>query len=280
MNGYDSYSEYQPRGYIGGYPVYTAYVIVAIYTVSMIVSAILSFAGSPMWYAPLIFDSSRVLGGEVWRVLTYGLVNKPSFFFVFDMYMLAMFGREIERYFGHKIFLRLWAYLYLLTPLLFTLIGLRMPLRLAGETGSFAMFVAFATLYPNAMMMFNILAKWAAIVLVALCALIDLSNQDTVDLISLLATTGFAFAYVRGAQGRLSLPSLRLRLPSRRPKLRVLPDLPARSSSNNPETVAEMDELLDKIAKSGLSSLSAKERAQLDAARENLLKRSGRDPRS
>jgi hypothetical protein len=41
-----------------------------------------------------------------------------------------------------------------------------------------------------------------------------------------------------------------------------------------------MDELLDKIAKSGLSSLSAKERAQLDAARENLLKRSGRDPRS
>jgi membrane associated rhomboid family serine protease len=278
MNGYDSYSEYQPRGYIGGYPIYTAYLIVAIYTVSMIVSAIMSFAASSMWYAPLIFDSSRVLGGEVWRVLTYGLVNKPSFFFVFDMYMLAVFGREIERYFGHKVFLRLWVYLYLLTPLLFTLIGLRMPLRLAGETGSFAMFVAFATLYPNAMMMFNILAKWAAIVLVALCALIDLSNQDTVDLISLLATTGFAFAYIRGAQGRLSLPSLRL--PTRKPKLRVLPDPDPRLTSGNLETVAEMDELLDKIAKSGLSSLSAKELAQLDAARANMLKRSGRDPRS
>ncbi|HEY9154696.1 MAG TPA: rhomboid family intramembrane serine protease, partial [Opitutaceae bacterium] len=256
MNGYDSYSEYQPRGYIGGYPVYTAYVIVAIYTVSMIVSAIMSFAASSMWYAPLVFDSSRVLGGEVWRVLTYGLVNKPSLWFVFDMYMLATFGREIERYFGHKIFLRLWVYLYLLTPLLFTVIGLRMPLRLAGETGSFAMFIAFATLYPNAVMMFNVLAKWAAIILVGICALIDLSDQDSVGLISLLVTTGFAFAYVRGAQGRLALPSLRL--PTRKPKLRVLPDPISRSGSNDPETVAEMDELLDKIAKSGLSSLSAK----------------------
>ena len=37
--------------------------------------------------------------------------------------------------------------------------------------------------------------------------------------------------------------------------------------------MAEVDALLDKIARSGLSSLTAKERAKLDAAREDLGKR-------
>ncbi len=275
MNGYDSYSEYQPRGYIGGYPVYTAYLIVALYTVTTIVFALLSFAASANWFSPLVFDSSRVLSGEVWRVFTYGVVNKPSLMFVIDMYMLAVFGREIERYFGQKVFLRLWVYLYLLTPLLFTVVGVRYPVRFAGETGSFAMFVAFATLYPNAMLMFNLVAKWTAIVLVAIYSLIALSDHDLFGLISLLATTGFAFAYIRAAQGHLHLPTLHL--PRSQPKLRVLPDLDSGATvSSDPEAVAEMDELLDKIAKSGLSSLTAKERAQLDAARENLLKKSSR----
>jgi hypothetical protein len=41
--------------------------------------------------------------------------------------------------------------------------------------------------------------------------------------------------------------------------------------------MAEVDALLDKIARSGMASLTAKERAKLDAARANLLKKdSGR----
>jgi hypothetical protein len=36
---------------------------------------------------------------------------------------------------------------------------------------------------------------------------------------------------------------------------------------------AEMDALLDKIARSGLSSLSTKERAKLEKAREALMKK-------
>ena len=39
--------------------------------------------------------------------------------------------------------------------------------------------------------------------------------------------------------------------------------------------MAEVDALLDKIAQSGIASLTPKERAKLDAAREGLLKRGG-----
>ncbi len=36
----------------------------------------------------------------------------------------------------------------------------------AGETGAFALFIAFATLYPNVALFFNLLAKWIAWILV------------------------------------------------------------------------------------------------------------------
>ena len=35
--------------------------------------------------------------------------------------------------------------------------------------GAFALFIAFATLYPNAVMMFDVLAKWAALILLRPC---------------------------------------------------------------------------------------------------------------
>lgn len=232
--------------------------------------------------AALVFDSSLVLRGEVWRAVTYGLVNTPSLFFVLDMAMMIWFGREVERNFGRRTFLIFYGCLYLLTPLLFTLIGLRTPMFLQGETGTFAVFIAFAVLYPEAPLFFALTAKWVALILVAIYTLIDLNYHSWISLISLWSTTGFAFAFTRFQQGRISLP--RLNLFRRRPKLRVLPDLPAekkRSTSKNGEapytSMAEIDTLLDKIAQSGMGSLTAKERAKLDAARDELLKReSGR----
>jgi len=65
----------------------------------------------------------------------------------------------------------------------------------------------------------------------------------------------------------------------------VLPDLPAKQSAAlaapakavKDASMAEIDALLDKIAQSGISSLTAKERAKLEKGREKLLKReSGR----
>jgi hypothetical protein len=115
--------------------------------------------------------------------------------------------------------------------------------------------------------------------LVAVYTLIALSNRDSASLLSLWATAGFAFAFVRYQQGHFSLPTINVF--QRGPKLRVLPDLESNEASSaknaHAGSMAEIDALLDKIAQSGISSLTAKERAKLDAARAELLKReSGR----
>jgi hypothetical protein len=276
MNVYGSSEEHQPVAWLRGYPLYAAHLIVAGFVVSMIASAILMFAGAAPVLEKLQFTSQSVLRGEVWRVFTYGLVNPPSLWFAIDMLMIVWFGRELEKFFGRRIFLGFFAALYLLSPVVLTVIGLSQPTSLAGQRGAFALFVAFATLHPNAMMILNLLAKWVAIVLIGLQSFIYLSSRDMVGLIVLWTTVGFAYGFVRFQQGHFSVPRFKFR--SRKPKLRVLPDLeakkPAGVRSSNESAMAEIDALLDKIATSGMSSLTPKERAKLDAARDDLLKKS------
>jgi len=274
----DDEPRHQPVTWLNGHPVYAAHFIVVVFVGSMLVTTImnLSHLGGLLGWLP--FRSDEVLHGQVWRIVSYGLLNPPeSIWFIVDMFMIAIFGRELEKFFGRRIFFALFACLYLLTPLLFTVVGIWRPMYLAGETGAFALFIAFATLYPNAVLMFNILAKWFAIVLVGFYTLVDLSNRDVVQLISLWATVGFAYGFVRFEQGALTLP--RLRWPARKPKLRVLPDLPAKKPvavERGDDSMAEVDELLDKIARSGIGSLTARERAKLDRARAALLSKKGK----
>jgi membrane associated rhomboid family serine protease len=277
MNGYESSDEHRPVLWLRGYPVYAAHLLVLVFTVSMLATTVLQFARAEAVLGWLVFYGPRVLGGEVWRLVTYGFVNPPTLWFVIDMLMIVWFGRELERFFGRRRFLWLYAGVYALPPLLFTLLGLWWPMRLAGESGAFALFVAFATLHPNAPIFFNLLAKWVAAVLVGLYTLMAVAGRDLAGLLALWSTTAFAWVFVRHAQGALAWRFPRLRLWRRTPKLRVLPDLPpappAAARPGNGRPMAEVDALLDKIARSGMASLTAKERAKLEAARAELLKR-------
>jgi len=273
--------EHTPVMWLRGYPVYAAHFIVLVYVVSMLATTLLNVfrVGVHMDWLPFI--SGQVLQGQIWRIFTYGFVNAPSLNFVFDMVMIVWFGREVERAFGRRTFLWFYAAIYLITPVLFTLVGPWLPLVRVGSTGAFALFIAFATIHPGALLMFNILAKWAALVLVGIFTLIALNNHDGTGLLSLWATCGFAYAFVRHHQGHFTLPKFNLWKP--KPKLRVLPDLPAKSAKSaeparpasaiSPASMAEVDALLDKIAQSGFASLTAKERAKLDSARAEMLKR-------
>jgi hypothetical protein len=279
MNDYGSSDEHQPVKWLGGYPLYAAHFIVFGFVGTMFLTTIAMASNALPFLSAMRFSSEAVLRGEVWRLATYGLVNPPSLWFAIDMLMIVWFGRELEKFFGRRVFLRLFVSLYFLAPLVLTFIGFWQPSGLAGQRGAFALFVAFATLHPNAVMFLNLVVKWVAIALVGLYSLMAVSGRDFVGLITLWATVGYAFAFVRFQQGHIRLP--RIRFKRRNPGLRVLPEPAARRSESPramPEsTMAEVDALLDKIAKSGIGSLTPKERARLDAARNDLLKKtSGR----
>ena len=282
MNGYDtSDDDHQPLLWLRGHAIFAAHFIVLVFVASMLISSIMMAAGASHLLAWASFDSEAVLRGQIWRLFTYGLVNPPQpgwgiLNFAIDMFMIGWFGREVEKFFGRKTFIRFCGGLYFLSPLILTLVGLRWPTHLAGESGAFALFIAFATLFPGVMMMMlNVPIKWLAVILVSLYTVASLAYRDWIGLLLLWVTTAYAYAFVCYQQGRLTLPSLNFW--PRKPKLRLLPDLkPTKTISikvAKENSMAEMDELLDKIARSGMSSLTAKERTQLAKAREDLMQK-------
>lgn len=255
----------QPLFWWRGHPIHAAFAIVAFYCLTLVVAAVLMALRVTWPLGWLDFRSEVVWHGQVWRIATYGLVNPPrDIWFLVDMLMLAWFGRELERAFGRAVFLKLYAGLYLLTPLVFTLLGLWWPMALSGETGAFALFIAFATLYPDAPMLFNLITKWVAAALVGIYTLIHLANRDVASLVSLWATVAFAFGFVRYQQGALALPSFRTTTKSTPgPRATVAPK------------AQELDQLLDKIARSGLHSLTPGERVRLEQLSHEANRRRG-----
>jgi len=275
MNELFSSDEHGPVTWVGGHPIYASHYVALGFAISAVVTAILSACNLGAALAWLSFSSGEVLRGEFWRVFTYGLVNQPSIWFAFEVLMIVWFGREVEKFFGRRKFFVLYGCLYLIPPALFTVLGLWRPNALAGESAGFALFLAFATLHPNAQILFSLLAKWVAWILLAIYALQALSAHDWLGMISLLATAGFAYGFVLWQMGRFQFSAFRPRLAAasgRRPAVRTEPSRVVYLD----DASREVDALLDKIARSGLASLSAQERATLEAARDRLRRRPGR----
>ncbi len=278
----DSYEKRDtlPLTWIGRVPIYAATVVAALEVIGLIVFAVLRAAHVPLYYfafSPVYFWKQYGL----WTLLTYPLISEPNFFSLFSVYFIYRYGCDLEGYLGRRVFLRILFLLILLQPLICTAIWL-MTGGNPGVVGNYAIaigiFIACATLYPNAEVWNWMPMKWVAFAGLFLCALSFVPDHDWLGLSLLLAVAGAAHALVRYERGHWAMPQFRL--PTRKPKLRVLPKpsaaprrIPREELIEDTATDSEVDLLLDKIAKSGIASLTAGERARLEKARQELLKR-------
>lgn len=282
---FDSRNEYQPFGYLGRIPLYLTTILVIVYSVIMALLVLLPAAHVPNvipFANALAFDSDMVLHHfQVWRLATYPILNAPSLWFAVEMYFLYSFGREVERFLGRTSFGVLYLLLVVFGPCLLSAIGPWSYTQLVGSSVvNFAVFIAFATIYPNAEIFFTLRAKWIAAVLIGIFTLIDLRNGQVLDLMVFLATCLAAFLFIKYLRGQIAFRfSLRdyLRLRRSRRNLRAVPEPPRAARRNLPppgeDVLESIDPLLDKIAKHGIGSLTDAERQRLEKAREELLKK-------
>ncbi len=280
MTGRHQSAESGPWFEVAGHPVSAPLALVCGCILSMLVTTtVLAFNSS--WAILLQFSSEAVWSrGEVWRLVSYVFWNPPSLSLALDMLMLWWFGRELEAYFGRSIFLKLCAGIVLAPAVVGLLAGFVAPVQWVGLPGTFALFVAFATMAPSVTLLFGVSAKWTALVFLALQLLSCVAEHAWGQLIHSLASAGFAFGYVRLQQGRWALPQIRL--PSKRAPLKVVTPVPLQKKTvsaqfkvvaEEPDALDSIDHLLEKIGRSGLASLSDGERTQLEAARERLLRK-------
>jgi hypothetical protein len=190
--------------------------------------------------------------------------------------MLFAFGREVERFIGRRAYSLLYLLLLLLPSVFLTLWGLRERVGLSGSAAlHFGIFIAFATIYPNAELLFRITAKWAALILAAAYTLQLLAYHVWSEMAMLWLTLAAAFLYIRmrGVGPELVWwDNLKTRLRPK-PKFTVVPKQNTRRVVEPDDVYASVDPILDKIAKSGIGSLTTAERRALDRARNRLLKK-------
>lgn len=269
--------DYQPVTWVGRVPVDVTTILVGAHVLCAIIAAICIFSGLSL--SPFIFDSAAVLSqGEVWRLLTYAFVHVPSMllWFAIEMYMLFIFGREVEKYIGQRPYCVLYGALLLVPTMVLTVWGLNQRAGLAGSPAlHFGIFVAFATIYPSAELLLRISAKWMALILAAIYTLQLMAYHDWTNLVAVWSSILVAFLFVRmrGAGPELAWwENFKARLQPK-PKFKVVPKVsPPRSEEG--DLYESIDPILDKIGRSGIGSLTPNERRMLDRARARLLKKS------
>ena len=308
---YPGYGESRPLFYVRGHAVYLTTLLVGIYVVALVGCSLLMAAGQARTLELLEYDSATVAyRWEAWRLVTYPLLQPPSLLFLLNMYFLYSFGREAEKFLGLRTFAWLYAALLAVPMLLLTageLLGVhtRVGGTFALHTGVFAL---FAFVYPGVRFaLVPVTAIGWLFIGLAIYTLILLADKNLATVFLLWSSVGIAYVGVRAAGAAGGLPFLeRLRdsLPKRRAssaptrggaivKPRVRPrravEAPVSGAAPVGSTGAanavapatrdvheSIDPLLDKIAKHGLGSLSAGEKAALERARASLLRKDRR----
>ncbi len=273
---YERSEDYRPLFWIQGRPIYVTTLLIILHCVALVVAVLCMSMGSPVAVEmALSLDTYQVLNhGEVWRLASY-VIFMPSLWFIFAMGFLYFAGREVEQFVGRKTFLKLYGALIFIPALLLCLIGLGWPQNHLGGTESvFGVFVAFATIYPGVVIniwFVNLTAKGWAWVLLAIYSLMDVGYHLWTSLIILWICSGvgyFGMRVVGAGRGMAWLTDWmeerRAQKLIRQHNFKILKDKKVTES---------IDEILEKISKQGVGSLDAEERAALERARTNLLKR-------
>jgi membrane associated rhomboid family serine protease len=282
MFGVTISDDYRPVAWMGRYPVDVTTMLVGLHVAAAILTAILVMIGAHSFLAYLQFDSAAVWAGQVWRLFTYAFVHSPSalLWFAIEMYMLFVFGREVERFIGRRAYITLYIILLVAPAVLLTIWGFwqRSVLSLASGSSAlhFGIFVAFATIYPRAELFLRIMTKWVVLILAAVYTLQLLAYHAWSDLMVVWTSIGAAFLFIEMYGAGPELPwwdALKTRF-APRPKFHVVPKMHSSRSAETDDVYTSIDPILDKISKLGIGSLTASERRQLDRERERLLKNS------
>lgn len=222
---------------------------------------------------------------QVWRFLTYNFVHVTFMHFLFNMLMLWMFGDEVADYMGHRKFTALYLFSGIFAGVFsvpFYLFGSLSPHALIiGASGALmGVFVAYYKFFPDrTLLLFFIIPlkmKYAIWVLVAMDVFMSQSGDSIAHFTHLGGVlAGFIFMYFFNGQFSLK------RLFAPRTKKSSGSSYEDNSSKVLEGEVAyidqdkQMDAILAKVSKEGVSSLSEPERQYLLKAGDRLRRRRG-----
>jgi membrane associated rhomboid family serine protease len=199
----------------------------------------------------------------VWQPLTYLFLHGGMFHWLFNMFILWMFGAELERRWGTWVFLK---YFFITGLGAAGCVMALTPGSLAPTIGAsgavFGMIVAFAMLFPHAVMYLYFLIPlkaWHAAVLFAFIEFFAGLESGGAGVARFAHLGGMATGYL---YLRFSGPIWITVKSWARPLRRAKPRVQLHEATD--DLVSEVDRILDKVLKEGVESLTAREKSIMD----------------
>lgn len=240
----------------------------------------------------LSFSMPDLLHGQIWRLVSYMFTHIDPIHFIFNMLMLWMFGAEVAEIMGNRRF----TWFYLGSGIFAMLASMYFHPFVLGASGAlYAVMFAYAHYYPERQILlffiFPMPMKYAIYVFAALdLLLVSGSNSATVAHLTHIGGFVAAYLYFKLIDPRLPTPPSPMerwmeQLRKTQPLGRVRTVDFTRDSVENPvnaepveHLVAEdqLDEILAKVSKEGLASLSEAEKDLLLEASRTRQIRSGK----
>ena len=244
---------------------------------------------------PFILSADDVRGGQLWRLVTWPLVNTPeSIWTIVTIALFWYFGRELEGLLGRNRF----AWFLLILTVIPAVVAAIVDLNVYGlEYLQLGLLLVFIAEYPHARFFFGIPGWVIGAVIIGLQILVLVGNRDEQGLIFLLVLIATAAIAARSFGLVTSLPWIpQVPLPdamsgtqsagprrNSRGKVRgrgrskrgrdvvegpwKAPPPPPPTRTPAPDVVAaqaELDGLLDKISAQGIDALTADEKRRLN----------------
>jgi membrane associated rhomboid family serine protease len=277
----DQSDDYRPLFWVSGRPVYLNTLLVILHIAAFVIVALLvATLGDGVLEALTLGNYEVFHFGQVWRLVSYVIfppgTGWDAINFIIAMGLLVFFGRQVEQHIGRRSYLCFYIALVLIPAAVLCLLGLfgLNAHYLNGYATIFGVFIACATLYPGLelnIFFVNMTAAYWAYALLGVYTLVYLAYRDWIGMGALWLDAGIGYFGMRlvGAGYGFTwltdwLDERRTRRLAQKHNIKVLKETQANES---------IDQILEKISKQGVASLNAKERAALERARTNLLKR-------
>ena len=237
----------------------------------------------------ILLNSDKISEGEIWRLVTWPLVNEPSIWTIFLFFILYLLGNQLENLIGRRPFM---FFLLLLTVLPGTAVflyglGNSAPQLMFGlRYVELGVLIAFAAQYPTARFWPGVPAYGIVGVIYGLDILQALSVRSGPQLIMLIAVAATALIGFRSfgyANDLHWIPKVRLpsavtgmtpvrrsrgtRRSAKRRHLKTVTEIRESGAER------EIDKILDQVAESGINSLSKTQRKKLEEHSKKLRER-------
>jgi len=207
----------------------------------------------------------KIIGGfQIWRLFTYMFLHGGFFHILMNMFVLWMFGKELESSWGTREFLKFYFICGVGAGLFNTLFEPFSPIPIIGASGSiYGILVAFAMVFPDSIIYLYAIIPMKAKHFVILIGVMEFlaSFHGSASVIARFAHLGgmaTGYFYLKSFGFRSVLNNFFQKLTGFFVVKKAIPKRPKKQSED--DLVKEVDRILEKVLVQGAESLTDKER--------------------